>query len=84
MLSLRKLCFLLLGSIWLLSSSAVCAAADDTDNNAGVLNSLRDTYDNLPPHGKLATGAVAGFAVSRMAISSAVKVAKIAGAAFIA
>jgi len=56
--------------------------ADDT--SGGVIDTLKQSYEKLPPHGKAATGAVAGFASSRMAVRSVVGVAKMAGAAFIA
>eukprot|EP00562_Extubocellulus_spinifer_P007479 CAMPEP_0178505422 /NCGR_PEP_ID=MMETSP0696-20121128/19121_1 /TAXON_ID=265572 /ORGANISM="Extubocellulus spinifer, Strain CCMP396" /LENGTH=142 /DNA_ID=CAMNT_0020134729 /DNA_START=81 /DNA_END=509 /DNA_ORIENTATION=- len=46
--------------------------------------SLRDQYDSLPPKGKFATGAVVGFVGAKIAVGSAVKAAKVAGAAFIA
>lgn len=45
---------------------------------------LKQKYDDLPENGKLATGAVAGYGVSRVAIKSAVTVVKVAGAAFVA
>ena len=45
---------------------------------------LKEKYDDLPENGKFATGAIAGFGVSRVAIKSATKVVKIAGAAFVA
>ncbi|CAJ1966896.1 unnamed protein product [Cylindrotheca closterium] len=45
---------------------------------------LKKKYDDLPENGKLATGAVAGYGVSRVAIKSAVTVVKVAGAAFVA
>eukprot|EP00980_Cylindrotheca_fusiformis_P030800 scaffold25436_cov127-Cylindrotheca_fusiformis.AAC.8 len=45
---------------------------------------LKQKYEELPESGKFATGAVAGFGVSRVALNSAVTVVKCAGAAFVA
>lgn len=44
----------------------------------------RQQYDKLPDQGKFATGAVVGFTTSKLAVRSAVKFVKIAGAAFVA
>mmetsp|Transcript_18934 Transcript_18934/g.38901 ORF Transcript_18934/g.38901 Transcript_18934/m.38901 type:complete len:163 (+) Transcript_18934:133-621(+) len=44
----------------------------------------REQYDNFPDQGKFATGAVVGFTTSKLAVKSAVKFVKIAGAAFVA
>ena len=52
--------------------------------DGGLYDYLKQKYDDLPDNGKLATGAVAGFGVSRVAIKSAVTVVKVAGAAFVA
>ena len=63
-----------------LSLSSVARA----DEESNLLTYLRQKYDDLPEKGKFATGAVAGFGVSRVAIKSAVGVVKVAGAAFVA
>lgn len=44
----------------------------------------RNQYDNLPDQGKFATGAVVGFTSSKVAVNSAVRFVKIAGATFVA
>lgn len=49
----------------------------------GVLESLKDTYEELPDAGKFATGAIAGFGVTRFTVNKVVTVAKLAGAVFI-
>ena len=46
--------------------------------------SLREQYESLPPKGKFATGAVVGFVGAKVVVGSAVKAAKVAGAAFLA
>lgn len=48
-----------------------------------MLSSLKESYDNLPDAGKFATGAVAGFGVTRFTVNKVVTVVKLAGAAFI-
>ena len=44
----------------------------------------REQYEGLTDQGKFATGAVVGFTSSKLAVNSAVKFVKIAGAAFVA
>ena len=49
----------------------------------GALRPLREQYDALPPKGKFGTGIFVGFTFSKVAVRSTVKVAKIAGSAFV-
>lgn len=58
-------------------------AANNKDDARGVLDSLQETYEDLPDAGKFATGAVAGFGATRFTVNKVVTVAKLAGAAFI-
>lgn len=58
-------------------------AADDRSNEDGIVKYLKKIYDDLPPHGKMATGAFVGFSSSRVAVKTAVGGLKVAGAAFI-
>jgi len=48
------------------------------------VSAARSQYDTLPDQGKFATGALVGFTTSKVAVNSAVKFVKIAGAAFVA
>lgn len=64
----------------LFSAFSIPVAAEDT---RGAIDSLKTAYDDLPPHGKLATGAVFGFISSRVAVKTVVGGLKFAGAAFI-
>ena len=73
-------CLTLIVSV-LLCSGSVFAAQED---GSGVLDTLKKSYDELPEAGKFATGAVAGFGVTRFTVNKVVSVVKIAGAAFIA
>ena len=57
---------------------------DPTEILQGWLNTARDQYDNLPDQGKFATGAVVGFTSSKIAVKSAVRLVKLAGATFVA
>jgi len=49
-----------------------------------LLGVFTEKFDGLPPSGKFATSAVAGFVGSRVTLRSFVSAAKIAGATFIA
>lgn len=73
-----------LNSIFLLLALLTTAARADDSPFKSTYDYLKQKYDELPENGKLATGAVAGYAVSRVAIKSAVTVVKVAGAAFVA
>lgn len=64
---------------FLVSLSASSAASAQSP-----FSQLREKYDELSDKGKFATGAVAGFAGSRVVVKSAVSVVKLAGAAYIA
>ena len=67
----------------LLCLSSPVAIAKEEDAR-GILDSLKESYDDLPEAGKFATGAVAGFGVTRFTVNKVVGVIKLAGAAFIA
>jgi uncharacterized membrane protein (Fun14 family) len=66
------------------ANAAVTIDNDPTEIVAKWVSNAREQYDRLPDQGKFATGAVVGFTTSKMAVKSAVKFVKIAGAAFIA
>lgn len=53
------------------------------ENARGVLDTLKETYDDLPDAGKFATGAVAGFGATRFTVNKVVTFVKISGAVFI-
>ena len=57
---------------------------DPTQLIQNWLSNARSQYEKLPDQGKFATGAVVGFTTSKLAVRSAVKFVKIAGAAFVA
>ena len=79
--------FLLLVVLTFCSPRTVKASTlenDPTEILQKWLNTARDQYDNLPEQGKFATGAVVGFTTSKIAVNSAVKLVKIAGATFVA
>jgi hypothetical protein len=71
-------------SILLLLSLLLSPARAEENPLSPYYDYLKQKYDDLPDNGKLATGAIAGFGVSRVAIKSAVTVVKFAGAAFVA
>ena len=56
---------------------------DPTETLQNMLSNARKNYDKLPDQAKFATGAAVGFTTSKLAVRSAVKFVKIAGAAFI-
>lgn len=60
------------------------SAAGDPGHDLLLENLKASYYDNLPPKGKFATGAIVGFAFSRFTVNSAVSALKMTGAAFIA
>jgi hypothetical protein len=64
-------------------SSFPLTNAANKDDDATVMDSLKKTYEELPDAGKFATGAVAGFGVTRFTVNKVVTVVKLAGAAFI-
>ena len=87
MMTLRKLCLCLI-----LASLFLAARGDETvggfkeeigDALGGVYEKGKNLYDNLPPGGKFAAGAGAGFVGSRVAVNGATSAVKVAGAAFI-
>jgi len=84
--SMRKLvALLLLGVVTFCCPTTTSASENDpTDIVQGWISSARNQYDKLPDQGKFATGAVLGFTTSKVAVRSAVKFVKIAGAAFVA
>ncbi len=69
--------------VFLCSVQTMARADDAKDSGGNIVDSLKAAYDDLPPRGKLAVGAVAGFATSRVAVKTAVGAVKLAGAAFI-
>lgn len=71
-------------AILLLFSLLICDGKAAEGPFQGTYDYLKQKYDDLPENGKLATGAVAGYGMSRVAIKSAVTVVKVAGAAFVA
>lgn len=71
-------------SVFLLISLLVPTASAKDSPFKSTYDYLKQKYDELPENGKLATGAVAGYGMSRVAIKSAVTVVKVAGAAFVA
>lgn len=84
----RKLIsFLLLLVCVTLSRPATCQAAemnDPTEILQQWVHAARQQYENLPDQGKFATGAVVGYTTSKIAVRSAVRFVKIAGATFVA
>mmetsp|Transcript_22767 Transcript_22767/g.49534 ORF Transcript_22767/g.49534 Transcript_22767/m.49534 type:complete len:171 (+) Transcript_22767:155-667(+) len=66
------------------SSSSSGDAIDPKEILEKWVSSAREQYENLPDQGKFATAAVVGFTTSKVAVNSAVKFVKIAGAAFVA
>jgi hypothetical protein len=80
MLKLRKVILMI---VVLCSMQTMVQADDDRSNKDGIVQSLKKLYGDLPPHGKMATGAFVGFASSRVAVKTAVGGLKMAGAAFI-
>ena len=69
------------------SSSSSSTNNDDDDPRKIVekwIAQAREQYQTLPDQGKFCTGAVVGFGASKIAVNSAVKFVKLAGAAFIA
>lgn len=71
-------------SLYILVASLFISPSTADGQLRGAYDYLKEKYDDLPDNGKFATGAVAGFGVSRLAIKSATGVVKIAGAAFVA
>ena len=69
------------------SSSSSSRNNDDDDPKKIVgkwISQAREQYKALPDQGKFCSGAVVGFGASKIAVNSAVKFVKLAGAAFIA
>jgi len=78
--------FLLLVCVTL-SRPSTCKAAeinDPTEILQQWVSAARQQYGNLPDQGKFATGAVVGYTTSKIAVRSAVRFVKIAGATFVA
>ena len=71
-------------SLYILVAALVLSPTKADNPLSSPYQYLKEKYDELPDNGKFATGAVAGFGVSRIAIKSATGVVKIAGAAFVA
>lgn len=70
--------------VFSLNSRCLASAQDQDDLFGAVVDPLWKRFEELPPKGKFATGAFAGFAASRIAVGTVTKTVKIAGAAFIA
>lgn len=68
----------LIASVVLIS----CVAADG--DGGGVLDSLKQSYDELPESGKFVSGAALGFTATRFTVNKVVVVVKLAGAGFLA
>ena len=70
------------------SSSSSSSTNNDDDDPRKIVEKwiaqAREQYQTLPDQGKFCTGAVVGFGASKIAVNSAVKFVKLAGAAFIA
>ena len=81
----RKLIpFLLVCLVTLFSPANAGEVNDPTEILQQWVSQARTQYDNLPDQGKFATGAVVGYTTSKLAVRSAVKFVKIAGATFVA
>jgi hypothetical protein len=61
----------------------ISGVAADGDGR-GALDSLKESYDDLPDSGKFVTGAAIGFTVTRFTVNKVVTVVKLAGATFLA
>ena len=70
------------------SSSSSSSTNNDDDDPRKIVEKwiaqAREQYQTLPDQGKFCTGAIVGFGASKIAVNSAVKFVKLAGAAFIA
>ena len=70
------------------SSSSSSSTNNNDDDPRKIVEKwiaqARKQYQTLPDQGKFCTGAVVGFGASKIAVNSAVKFVKLAGAAFIA
>jgi hypothetical protein len=69
------------------ASSSSSSRNNDDDPKKIVekwISQAREQYKALPDQGKFCSGAVVGFGASKIAVNSAVKFVKLAGAAFIA
>ncbi|MGK3749514.1 MAG: hypothetical protein ACI8RD_001809 [Bacillariaceae sp.] len=70
------------------SSGSSSSRNNDEDDPKKVvekwISQAREQYKALPDQGRFASGAVVGFGASKIAVNSAVKFVKLAGAAFIA
>ena len=70
------------------SSSSSSSTNNNDDDPRKIVEKwiaqAREQYQTLPDQGKFCTGAVVGFGASKIAVNSAVKFVKLAGAAFIA
>jgi hypothetical protein len=66
------------------SSSVLDEATDIIQNTAGqALEHVKSKYNQLPPKGKFATGAICGFTSSKIIVKQTMRTVKFAGAAFI-
>jgi hypothetical protein len=57
-------------TLWCFSST-VKAGDGDTDSDVNKLyKQAKENYENLPDHGKFATGAVCGYGASKLVVNS--------------
>ena len=76
-----------LAAAWLMMVFAfgiTSPASADQPPSLGIFDSLKESYEELPPSGKFVTGVALGFTSTRFVVNKAVGFAKLAGAAFIA
>jgi hypothetical protein len=79
--NMRSLLVVWLSMACLFGTSSLARAEEPS---LGIFDTMKETYEDLPPPGKFAAGAVLGFTGTRFVVNKAVGIAKIAGAAFIA
>ena len=63
--------------------TAFVSQSDFAQKISDVSRPLQESYSNLPPKGKFATGAVAGFTTIRLVLNTATRFLKIGGALFL-
>lgn len=80
---LRKLIVLLVVCTVTCGVKAQVSTGLDEDEKEGLFTPIKNAYDKLPEAGKLGTGAVTGFVASKMAVGSAQKALKTAGAVYV-
>lgn len=68
----------------LIASVVLISGVAADGEGRGVLDSLKESYDELPDSGKFVTGAAIGFTATRFTVNKVVTVVKLAGATFLA